>query len=284
MSGGTRERTAIEAGIERLLGDGQDLREGQVGERPLLRQQRGVALDQRGARERPIAVGEVLPVQAVEVEVLVLEGVGVLVGQRHALERPEGAAALDDGHLIALVVVVAEHLVAEQLELGGGQVGSGGKKPSRSPRRAWHGVLLGRCRFGDEALQIGSAARPRRRCGPAPARRLELADGRHRRLGLRDERLELGRARGLAPGSGWAGVGARRLTRPPRLGHGVGDGDGAGLETAQAAASGRGHERDQDASGGPCWRGVGLASANRRRPGWRFRPPEGVGFFTVSAL
>ena len=100
-------------GVERLLGDGQDLREGHVGERPLLRQQRGVALDQRGSCERPIAVREVLAVQAVKVEVLVLEGVCVLVGQRHPLQRSEGAAPLDDRHLVALVIVVAEHLVAE---------------------------------------------------------------------------------------------------------------------------------------------------------------------------
>ena len=272
MSGGTRERIAIELGIERLLGDGQDVREGQVAERPLLRQQRGVALDQRRARQRAVAVGEVLAVQGAEVEVLVLEGVRVLVGQRHPLERPEGAAALDDRHLIAVVVVVAEHLVAEQLELDGRQVGAGREEAQPLADARLDGVLLGRRRFGDEALEIGLQAGLVDDPVGHRARGLELADGRHRRLGLGDEGLELGRAE--AGRRARAGAGGRDRGRADEAAWSVratasaSGGRSEGLEAAQAATRVAAMSAATGMQGRACWRGVGLASANRRRPGW----------------
>ena len=51
--------------------------------------QRRVALDEGQAAERPVALVRRLEPQRVEVEVLVLERVGELVGVGHPLDRPE---------------------------------------------------------------------------------------------------------------------------------------------------------------------------------------------------
>ena len=75
-----------------------------------------VALDERQPGERPIALVGDVEAERVEVEVLVLELVGELVGVGHPLDRPERARAADDEQLVLVRRVVAGDLAGLEVE------------------------------------------------------------------------------------------------------------------------------------------------------------------------
>ena len=83
--------------------------------RPLLHRQRRVALDGRQLCQRGVALGQVGDSVALEVEVLVLQGVGVLVRDEDLVHRPERLVAFDDVEAAFLGHVVGSHLAAVQL-------------------------------------------------------------------------------------------------------------------------------------------------------------------------
>ena len=98
-------------------GDLHELGRGEVPLRPQAHQERGVALDKRGARHRAVALVGVLAHELAQVEPLVLERVGELVGVGDLLGRPDLAILRDDVHVLRLVVVQARDLARQQLQV-----------------------------------------------------------------------------------------------------------------------------------------------------------------------
>ena len=103
----------------RIRGGGHlgQLRGGELLLGPQAHEERGVALDQRRAREGPVALVPVVPDQLPEPECLVLERMRVFVGVRDLLERADGARLRDDVHVLGVVVVEPGNLAREQVQV-----------------------------------------------------------------------------------------------------------------------------------------------------------------------
>ena len=99
---------------------GQDLeqppRSERFSHRPELHRQRRIALDRSQLAQGRVALGEVLDPRALEVEVLVLQRVGVLVGDDDPVRRAERLVALDDVEALGLGPVERSNLAAVQLD------------------------------------------------------------------------------------------------------------------------------------------------------------------------
>ena len=77
--------------------------------------ERGVSLHQRGDGSCGVRVALRRVDERVDVEPVLLERVGELVGVGHLVVRPELRAVSDDVELLVLGVEVADHLLAPEL-------------------------------------------------------------------------------------------------------------------------------------------------------------------------
>ena len=98
---------------------------------------RCIALEQRGSRQPTIVLPLRVALERVDAEGRVLQRVRVLVGVRELGQRVEARIG-HDHHALLVVVVEAEHLVTQQLELELGDVLVGLEQPECSQR----GVVL----------------------------------------------------------------------------------------------------------------------------------------------
>jgi hypothetical protein len=89
----------------------------QVVDLPERHHQRRVALDEREAGDPAIALADLVEVEALEVEVLVLQRVRVFVGERRLLGRAEVAGSRHDVELLVVGAVQAGDLAAEELDV-----------------------------------------------------------------------------------------------------------------------------------------------------------------------
>src|SRR5207244_5205321 len=83
----------------------------------------GVALDEREPGQVAIAFALRVEVDALQVEILVLQRVGEFVREGPSLERPEAASLRDDVELLVLRAVQPLDLAAQQLDVEGAERG-----------------------------------------------------------------------------------------------------------------------------------------------------------------
>ena len=151
---------------------------------------------------------------------LVLQRVGVFVGDRDLVKRPEGLVALDDVEAAGIGAIKGCHAPAVQLEDQGVQVGVGGQQAHPLQESFLGGTLLGRDVLVVESNQVLSELVPTDELVGHRRQRIQLADRRH----LRDNRVDLrsqgridrcGRrcGGGVAPSCVLTGVGVAVLSR-----------------------------------------------------------------------
>src|SRR4051794_6737148 len=101
-----------------------------------------IALEEGGDGQVTVGVVRVLRSQGADVEVLVLQGVGELVGQGRSRQRAVGVRAGDDVELLGVGVVLAEHDAGAELQLQVVQVDVRREQPERhhQPAAVLHGL------------------------------------------------------------------------------------------------------------------------------------------------
>jgi hypothetical protein len=122
---------------------------------PAAHQERGIAFDQREPAQRAVALADRVDIDPLQVEALVLERVGELVGEGHLLGGPDGARLGDDHHLARLGVVVARDLRPEEVDIEIAQRGIGGQEAEGLERVLGHRDLVGRVLLLELGLDAG---------------------------------------------------------------------------------------------------------------------------------
>ena len=128
-------------------------------ESPGQHRHRGVALDHRRPREALVVLSLGIPIDGVEVEGRVLEGMGVLVRVRHPCVGVEAGIG-DHHHALLGVVVEAEDLVPEQLELELGDILTRLEQPEGHEGGVVPRLLLRRVVLLEDPLQLDTELLP----------------------------------------------------------------------------------------------------------------------------